>query len=493
MKKSEDMMIQSHFFRTLGSCKSEFEPSAHSKTGDSRPIYEFLFRDDGSFDRTTSPSLWVAPDVPHVQFHADLDALAKQARRALTGLEADLLWIAQAVYLADRCSPRYPYGMSGPGHWRRRIRVKIPVSNPVVWQAAEAFLIHALEFLTEDDWMFEFLPGRAEFSAERQGHFRDMRGPEIEWVSLFSGGLDSMAGALQWLSGTHGSGLLVSGQTHARITTGQNSQVAELRRQFPDRIEHLGFSYGFVDKHRHQLTGFESSQRTRAFMHTALGSVAAVMAGNEELFLFENGFGALNLACDSAQVGSQNSRATHPVFLRRMAAFVRAAFSKPFVIANPFTFSTKAQMLLATSIREFAPLLQRSFSCDRFPNYNRIQSQCGCCPSCLIRRLSFHAAQLPDESKNYSMDLFQPSRPLHSAELLSLTKLTVQVEALDSCLRLKDPWPALCAKWPILLRTELELDSPVLSEAIVALLRCHSQEWHSFLADIFPHSILLAA
>ena len=485
--------METTFFATLGSCKNVPRKSARTKPGDSRPVYRFRFSDQWTFDRTTTPALRVAPDVCGVAFNADLSTLAKQARRPLGGLEADFIWLAVAIYLADRCAPRYPYGMSGPAHWRRRIHLEIPVSDVDVWAKAEEALAQVLEFLTEDDWTFEFLPGRAEFDAERQRHFTKMRGPEIAWTSLFSGGLDSLAGALQWLARTGGMGLLVSGQTHSRIAAGQESQVAELREQFPRRIEHVGMSYGFPDKQRHELEGFESTQRTRAFMHTALGSVAALMAGNSRLFLFENGFGALNLPCDSAQFGSQNSRGTHPVFLRRMAALVSAVFSKPFVIANPFTLSTKAQMLSATSVRCFAPLLEKSFSCDRFPNYNHSAPQCGCCPSCLIRRLSFHAAGLPDNSKHYSTDIFNPRRPLREAEWLSLSKLTVQADSLASCLRVKQPWPGLCAKWPDLLRTEIELKSPAFRESLLNLLRRHVDEWRSFSSAIHSDSLALAA
>ena len=493
MKRFEGIPTETTFFSTFGSCKFSAQKPARTKLDELRPVYEFKFHNNWSFDRATTPSLGIASEVQGVDFHAELDALAKQARQPLSRIEADFIWLAVAVYLADRCSPRYPYGMSGPVHWRRRIHLQIPVGDPAVWSRAETALLHVLEFLTEDDWTFEFLPGRAEFTAEQQAHFRTMRGQEIEWTSLFSGGLDSLAGALRWLGETAGVGQLVSGQTHNRITAGQELQAAELRKHFPNRVEHVGIGYGFPDKNRRKLDGFESTQRTRAFMHTALGSVVALMSGNSQLFLFENGFGALNLACDSTQIGSQNSRGTHPVFLCRMAALVSAVFSKPFVIANPFTSLTKGQMLAATSVREFEPLLQKSFSCDRFPNYNHAQSQCGCCPSCLIRRLSFHVSGLPDEAKNYSIDIFHPRRPLREAELLSLSKLTVQADTLASCMRRKDPWPGLCAMWPILLRTELELNSPGLRDAFIDLLRRHAAEWYAFSSAIYSYSLVLAA
>lgn len=493
MRNFESITMNTTFFTTLGNCKNSRQKTRRIKPGDSRPLYEFRFHDDWTFDRTATPSLRVAPDVLGVAFDVDLNAIAQQARRPLAGLEADFFWLSVAVYLADRCAPRYPYGMSGPAHWRRRIHLEIPVSDSTPWLRAVPKLVHALEFLTEDDWTFDFVPGRAEHAAEQQGHFRKMHGPEIEWTALFSGGLDSIAGALQQLAGSSGAGLFVSGQTHSRISAGQELQVAELREHFPGRIEHVGVGYGFPDKHRHALDGFESTQRTRAFMHTVLGSVVAHMAEKSHLFLFENGFGALNLPCDSAQFGSQNSRGTHQVFLVRMAALVAAVFEKPFVIANPFTFSTKAQMLDVASVRNFGPLLQKSFSCDRFPNYMHAQSQCGCCPSCLIRRLSFHAAGIADDGGNYSTDIFHARRQLREAELLSLSKLTVQADTLTSCLRLNEPWPALCANWPDLLRTEIELNSPRLRDELINLLRRHSGEWHSFSSALFSDSLTLAS
>lgn len=485
--------METTFFDTFGSCKNAPRKPVRNKPGTSRPTFRFQFRDDWTFGRAVSPSLHIAPERDGIVFNADLMALAKQARRALTAVEADFIWLAVAVYLADRCAPRYPYGMNGPAHWRRRIHVALRVHDVAIWQSAEQTLAHALEFLTEDDWSFEFQHGRAAFAAENQGHFPQMTAPDVEWTALFSGGLDSLAGALDWLARTQGTGLLVSGQTHSRIAVGQEAQAAELRARFPKRIEHLSFDYGFPDKQKFDLGGFESSQRTRAFMHAALGSLAALMAGKTQLFLFENGFGALNLPCDSAQFGSMNSRGTHPVFLRRMAAFVSAAFGRPFVIANPFTLTTKGQMLVAPFVRRHASLLAQSFSCDRFPNYPHKNSQCGACPSCLVRRLAFHSAKLPDDCSQYSTDIVCPRRPLREAQWLSLSKLSVQADSLAACLRLKDPWPALCARWPDLLRTEIELASPAFRDAAIVLMRRHVEEWRSFSAPLYDNTLTLAA
>jgi hypothetical protein len=176
-----------------------------------------------------------------------------------------------------------------------------------------------------------------------------------------------------------------------------------------------------------------------------------------------------------------------------MATFVSAAFSQPFVIANPFTFSTKSQMLAAPGMSRFASLFPKSFSCDRYPNYPHKAPQCGCCASCLVRRLSFHSAGLPDDGGSYSTDIFQPHRALRESELLALTKLTIQADALAASLRSKEPWAALCATWPDLLRTELELTAPAFREATVALLRRHVAEWQPFSNAVHPAPLAIAA
>ena len=479
------------FFAALGSCRNGVPKTSRGKRGTERPGFQFRFEDDWTFSRRSAPSLSAAQDFQGVAIGGDFIAFAKQARRPLSGRELDFARLAVAIYLADRTAPRNPYARRGPTFWRRRIHIRISVTEPSVWEAATEALTHALEYLTEDDWTFEFVGGRTAFAAESQEHFRNMRGPQIAWTSLYSGGLDALAGALRWLRSVDGIGLLVSGQTHSRIAAGQQAQVAEIRDCFPQRVEHLGIEYGLPDKHG--LNGFESSQRTRAFIHTTFGSLAALMAGNQQLLLFENGFGAFNLPCDSAQVGSQNSRGAHPVFLRRMARFVSAVFDRPFVIANPFTFSTKAEMLAAPGMNQFGSLFLRSFSCDRFPNYHHKAPQCGCCASCLVRRLAFHGSGIDDDVTGYTRDIFHPHRPLHESELLALTKLSIQATTLAEALRSASPWSALCLRWPDLIRTQIEFGGATFHDMTIDLLRRHVAEWQAFVAALQQPSLAFAA
>jgi len=483
--------MNSTLFSIFGNCKNSRRPKVPFPTNAVRPEFRFRFAEDRTFSRESTPKPFLISDFRSLAFDATFESLAQQAGRPLSQLEADLAWVATAVYLADRSAPRYPYGTNGLSFWRRRIHLILPVGEGEIWEKASPALRETLEYLTEDDWTFEFVSGRRPFMEESQQSFRELSPPPIAWTALFSGGLDSLAGAVDWLQSQEGIGLLVSGQTHNRIAFGQRSQVSELRQHFPQQLEHVGISYGFPDKSG--LNGFESSQRTRAFIHTALGSLAALMAGNEKLHLFENGFGALNLPCDSTQFGSQNSRGTHPVFLQRMAGLVSHLFGRPFTIVNPFNFMTKGEMLSNPTVQIYGEILRKSFSCDRYPNYPHKASQCGSCSSCLIRRLSFKVGNIADDPASYSRDLLKSQSPLRESELIAVTKLTIQAKTMADALRLQEPWSALCAIWPDLFRAEIELENSSFKSSTIRLLRKHSAEWHEFYPEFqFPGNTLAA-
>lgn len=462
------------------------KPSDHPVTGRGaqlRPVFRFRLKDSWMMDRSTTPANPGVADFTDLRFDADIEALAKQAQRELNQMEADFVWLILGVYLADRMSPRYPYGHRGTGYWRRKIHLALPMSEPTAWAQHQDALRELLFFLTEDDWSFEFLPGRAKWeNIEGQTHFPDFVTGSRGWTALFSGGLDSFAGALQALQRLPGDALLISGQTCSRIATRQGEQVAALRNRLDRSIEHLGVEYGFIDKRA--VIGTESSQRTRAFVHVGLGGLAALMNGSSELHLFENGFGALNLSCDPSQIGSQSSRGTHPLFLRRMGSFISTIFGRAFAVNNPFLFHTKAEMLGVPGVANHADLFATTFSCDRYPNYPHKASQCGVCPSCLVRRQSLHAAHLPDPQHLYTVDVLHDRQSWRERDTAAMVKLGVQAEALAEVLQLKDPWPSLVVRWPDLLRTERELGLSDFQERVLRLLRNHVREWQSFASDI---------
>ena len=104
----------------------------------------------------------------------------------------DLLNLAISVYTADLKIPR----KYGEERWTRNILLHLPVVGLAKWQALLPSLTKMLGFLTGDYWEINF----REYERE---HFNQLRiknqVEEVNQVSLFSGGLDSLVGAIDLL------------------------------------------------------------------------------------------------------------------------------------------------------------------------------------------------------------------------------------------------------------------------------------------------------
>ena len=136
----------------------------------------------------------------------------------------DLLEIAAYVYCADQFTTRGTSQMTDMGaFWRRKFRLKIPVRELAVWNGPEvaAALRETLEFLSEDEFEFEFV--QASKSAPLQSYlgFSDPSAQTItpQEVILFSGGLDSFAGTVDALIGAQRPVALVSHQSSKLIAS----------------------------------------------------------------------------------------------------------------------------------------------------------------------------------------------------------------------------------------------------------------------------------
>src|SRR4051812_39010165 len=113
------------------------------------------------------------------------------SRDLLIGLQPspaarDLLRVAAAVYCADKVARRD----ATRDAWTREIELELPVANRASWQRARPALTEALAFLSGDRWKLRF---RASGEQPGPGETRVAR-PDA--VCLFSGGLDSLTGAI---------------------------------------------------------------------------------------------------------------------------------------------------------------------------------------------------------------------------------------------------------------------------------------------------------
>jgi hypothetical protein len=407
---------------------------------------------------------------------------------------ADLVDLALAVYTADRLVLRRTRGRRGRPQWTRHIRLRLPLRIPELWRDYRVTerLEQLLWFLTTDVWEFDFSRRTTPDRRTSSQQFLDLKF-ERPHVLLFSGGLDSLAGACHLSGETPNRDIfLVSCSTNNRTERIQRDLGSALRHRFLTAEGMKGRRIEFGPMPFHSLEsnltydGQERSQRSRAFVYLTLGIAAAHMAGSDTLHVFENGIGAINLPISKAQLGAQSTRSVHPVTLDHTGELARAVLGMPFTFENPFLFSTKGQ--ICTLLKEFGlgDSVRTTVSCDRFPQRIAGAPQCGHCTSCLLRRVGLLAAGLADfDDQSYRVDFERPEPRPKRYEAYPALATDSQVSQLRKLLDYEDPWRKLSEEYPELLEVaalaSARDDYQLLTEGrLASLFRRYCDEWADY-------------
>ena len=404
---------------------------------------------------------------------------------------ADLVDIALAVYVADRLSARRPPSADRYHlHWTRHFNIQLPVRDPDRWRSSDVSpaLTELLWLFTEDEWNFDFIP-RAEgrrASEMQRVLFPNLPQPPVTAV-LFSGGLDSLAGLCHELIQRSGDTfVLFSGATNDLIGSIQRRLARTVRsrlgREVIPVVVPLGLRHGA--NHREDA---ERTQRSRGFLFLALGAVTAMMAGTDELAIYENGIGAINLPYTDAQLGTHNTRAAHPLALSGMQSLISIATERQFTVRSPFLLSTKGQVCASLGALKLGDLVSKTVSCDGFPQRFPGHPQCGLCTSCLLRRQSLYISGLGsfDAPDTYHQDVMRSLTHVPDAKLYPFRVMLDQVARIRRATDASEPWKALSGTYPQLLeiaasiagRGEL-LDS--VQSQLVRMHRSYCDEWDRF-------------
>ena len=418
--------------------------------------------------------------------------------RVLPRRAADLMDVFGAVYAADRRSKRC---FRGVATGQRRFCIRIPVREPGLWTSPELAtrLRELLSWVSEDVWDIEFVRRDSVLEQDSsQGFLMDVPLESPVMVSLFSGGLDSLAGLAQHaLNSPGGSRILVSGRTHNRLACQQDAQVKLIRsawgRGSPvagEDVWHVAVPFGINSG---EIEQEEKSQRTRALLFLAFGSIAALQARADTLHIFENGVGALNLPLNATQLGTDNYRGVHPRSLCMAEAFFESVLGESIHIENPYMFATKAEMCRSLPGSGLADYVGETRSCDGYPQRVPNQAQCGICTSCVLRRQSLFCAGLTDHDPGgaYRHDIFKGLSNLSTEEGHGFGVMSEQVSRIAGCLASEQPWQKLAVAYPELARTLVELAGQPgaaaqedLAAGFVGLFRTYVQEWQEFASEV---------
>jgi 7-cyano-7-deazaguanine synthase in queuosine biosynthesis len=299
--------------------------------------------------------------------------------------------------------------------------------SPAVTQT----LIDTLSFLSEDDFAFDFAPLEV---APRAATYLDL-GPSAGFVPsdviLFSGGLDSLAGAVEALAAQNRKVALVSHRSVAKVASAQRALVQDLRGKFgARRVMHIPVWMNLMGR-----LNQESTHRTRSFLFTALAAVTARLCGLDRFSFYENGIVSLNLPPVAQVVGSRATRSTHPQALAGFRRLLSAVVSRPFEVDNPFAWLTKTQVVERIAAHGGADLIRHSRSCTRVRDRTKQYPHCGRCSQCIDRRFAVLAEGQADSdpAEAYEVDLFAGARPEGPDREMALAyvRMASEIETID--------------------------------------------------------------
>ncbi len=329
------------------------------------------------------------PGQPGFPIHHTLGLLSATSESAGPAIQAFLL-ASLGVWVADKLLPR----SMTPDAWTRRITLHLPLSPG--WVPLAPRLASLLNFLTGDDWTLK--AREASLDLGLKGQWPHPWRPD--GVMLFSGGLDSLVGALDLLEAGQRL-LLVSHYDFGQLASIQQTLAAALLDHYgPDRVQHLDLRVQFPEAP-------ELSTRSRSLLYLGLGLAAAAGLGDAlPLIIPENGWISLNPPLTFNRLGSCSTRTTHPYFLEQLTGLWREAGIETRLL-NPYQQHTKGEMLRDCRGREaLRGLFPFSLSCSR-PVVSRWQGgaagACGYCYPCLMRRAALHTLGW-DRGEDYRHD-----------------------------------------------------------------------------------------
>ena len=352
---------------------------------------------------------------------------------APNSLESDLLGLAAAIFAVDRGQKR-----GEREEFARNLEIHVPVVNVGRLQPLMQQVERTLRLLSNDMWSITLV--------QEQG---TLAGPPPKVtnpgkVLLFSGGLDSLAAAVEFSQDPLPLALVSHTTKNSRTSNIQQS-LFEMLQQKGRNVEH--YSYFVSSKNKNAFVhDCESSQRTRSFVFLVLAAISAVrLARREILLMAENGQMAIHLPLSSARMAAFSTHTAHPDVLVEMQSFLSAALEVSFKITNPYVSKTKREVIQPI-ISVLPDAVALSNSCWKNSRTSPDATHCGECIPCFVRRIAIESYG-PDLTA-YGRDVFGEDFGRLAPEdegrrnLADLAEFTINFEKLSDQ-ELFDEWPEL--------------------------------------------------
>jgi 7-cyano-7-deazaguanine synthase in queuosine biosynthesis len=329
----------------------------------------------------------------------------------------DLLEVASYVYCADQRTNRGPLTLTDMGKaWHKPMKFVIPVRELATWNRADVkeALCSCLRFLSDHSYEFEFVQGGKRSLNTAQNYLELWTGENTagftpDEICLFSGGLDSFAGAVEDLVTNKKNLFLVGHYSANKVVSVQKDLIGELRlRGLSKQIFYTPVKIRNVNSDEVD----EFTQRTRSFIFACLAVTIAQLYNKDRLTFYENGVVSLNLPLGQDILGARSTRTTHPQTIRGFENIFSLLLNKTITIDHPFQWMTKKEVTALLEKNGYADLIGRTNSCTRQRMREKGKTHCGVCSQCIDRRFGVLAAGLGahDPQDQYACDLLLGDR-----------------------------------------------------------------------------------
>lgn len=399
----------------------------------------------------------------------DPDALDTYHYQGWKPVHHDLLVLCAAIEFADRrCARRL-------SRWSRLLSITVPVQQLSIWQKTKVqkTLRDALRKLTGDEWNITFVQASgAPTNGSRQRALPFGNGKEF--AIAYSDGIDSRCV----------SGLYDRNDNAIRV------RVTKSR----DRLKKGERPFDLIPFHVKPKPSPENSVRSRGFKFAAITAIAGHLSGVGKIIVPESGQGALGpvlLPLHNIYPDYRN----HPVFFRKMEAFIHALLGYSVSYEQPRLWNTKGQ-----TIADYLALpgmtlesVVNTRSCWQQRWNARLGGklrQCGLCAACLLRRMSMHAAKVSEPKDAYIVtDLttgtFEDALPSESQLRLSKTMIdygSVGARHLKQLADLAEVSDRQLQRDAFEIAQATGRSESETLENLRQLLGQHAEEWRSFLS-----------
>lgn len=308
----------------------------------------------------------------------------------------DAITLGMMVYIADMKVSRLHQSQDC---WTRELRLTVPVHDRK-WESHTDTLERMLRFLTGDLWSIEFV--RRDFGLSQHADDEE-RTDKYRVASLFSGGMDSLIAAINYLESGRPT-LLVSHAGEGRVRHSQVDILGGLDELYGEVPHENAYLWTGLTDIELPFSDGDMNQRSRSFLFIAIALFAmSGMSGCTRLMMPENGLIALNVPLDVTRVGSHSTRTTHPFYLGLWNEIVGDVFG--YSIENPYWNKTKGEMAASCLNKAVLwSLLGKSFSCSSVNSASirsGISQHCGHCLPCIIRRAAIYKAFGREDPSQY--------------------------------------------------------------------------------------------